>query len=452
MSLLGLGASGPAQALLALVLFSTAACNSGKVGSDTAGDTAVTLEPDCELMDGEPGSVAPGLGWGSSAVCTFAHAGSLGTAYDLSDKELVGLQVKGLDSSPLPSYDVRVVVDLCDPSFNDSCDYPNEYNLYSDDLSAASASGGWLADGSGKLGNLNSKPRELRDSTHVEIRDTTRAAAAPNTCGYYTSDSDAEVQACFDWSYTSRRMAPVNSTCSAGSGEFQLVPRRRVNKDNDSSSSLSLVPVQISGSGTMTSAAWINQIHIVEDQGATLRVVKLNKSYAFSSSDHLVAPLDTVALMSSTTTFANGVLTGGAPFVVEEVPNSTTNDFRVDMTWTCDTLGDTEVVSPPQGYTFSLSDLGCYGSWPQKITIRPVPYGDAQSMQVELYGMVWGDLNPKLVENDGERDFSFSRSGLQVSGALLSYDGQGASIRLDSASYLGVNLCSTGTYSINPEE
>lgn len=43
-------------------------------------------------------------------------------------------------------------------------------------------------------------------------------------------------------------------------------------------------------------------------------------------------------------------------------------------------------------------------------------------------------------------------SGLEVSGALLSHDGQGASIRLDEASCLGVNLCDTGTYSLDPEE
>jgi len=316
-------------------------------------------------------------------------------------------------------------------------------------MEPSGTTGDWTAGAAGaQVGSLNScTPNCWWNGIHVEIQDNARADA--EQCDEYIP----EVDVCLTWLYTnSGRAAPVNSTCVPGSGQFQLIPFRTINRDQDSGRAAIMFPVQKSGTGVMTGTAWINNINIVKDQGLTLRVIHANKDYRFDENDSLITPNLVSSEVASTTTFWNGVVSGGAPFVLNEAPGNTQGDFVVDMSWSCATPLPHEEFQMSQGYTTSLNELGCIGGWSQKLTMRPIPFLSPTTLRLSPYGLVNDSIDFHLDTQSGWV-FAFSKGDISIDGELLTFDSQvGATVRLDKAEWFGVPICSPGTYLLPVEQ
>jgi hypothetical protein len=145
---------------------------------------------------------------------------------------------------------------------------------------------------------------------------------------------------------------------------------------------------------------------------------------------------------------------GSTSFLLSEVHKDTIVDFIVDIDWTCGTVLTQEEVYPSQGYTFSLSDVGCVGSWPQKFTMRPLPFGAANRLSIERYGNYQGQETLFLTQGpNGEDLFSYQVGAIDIQGELISYDSTvGASIRIDVAEWDGYTVCTPGTYTLPVEQ
>ncbi len=287
----------------------------------------------------------------------------------------------------------------------------------------------------------------------VEIQDP-ETPEDPDAAHVFCDKYVPRVDVCFDYiESSSSRFTTTNSQCGAGSGRFQLIPRRLYNRDDDDSVSVILRPIQKSGSGSLTGSAWIRKISMVEDQELPVRVALVNQNFQFDDSDSLVqASLASDLLEQGENTYPMGAVSGGAPFILEEVPKSTSSVFEVDLEWECGVVMPTEEVTPSPGYTFALSDFSCSGGWPQQFTIRPTPYLSPTHLDIELYGQ-YSDRKKLVLDTSGnEYSFSYELYGLKVAGKLLSYDGSGASLQMDEISWSGVPLCNTGVYTILPEQ
>jgi hypothetical protein len=329
--------------------------------------------------------------------------------------------------------------------------YPSENNFVTSDMSATGSNGNWSASAEETdLDHINTCPDCFLMSYWAEIVDESRYD--DDSCSDYLD----ELLICADIEYDdSRRRVPSNSQCVAGSGQFQLVPRWVLNKDNDSNRSVILKPIQKSGTGVMTSAAWISNITIIEDQGKQYNVSRFNKAYSFDENDQIVNELvNTIPLLQNSTNFMPGMIPGSTSFLLSEVHKDTIVDFIVDIDWTCGTVLTQEEVYPSQGYTFSLSDVGCVGSWPQKFTMRPLPFGAANRLSIERYGSYQGQETLFLTQGpNGEDLFSYQVGAIDIQGELISYDSTvGASIRIDVAEWDGYTVCTPGTYTLPVEQ
>lgn len=406
-------------------------------------------DEDCVSVDSSQ-MVEPANGWTESSVCSFWDD-PIDLNVELGNMKVTSMKIVGTGSSQSPgSNDIRFVA--VKRKDDGSGLYPDDANYVTADVTAdPNTAGAWVAEfGSGDLGTLdNCSPNCVWKAWYVEINDQTSVAA--DTCDDYLP----EIEVCMDWEMTNgKRHAPSNSTCSAGSGRFQLLPFRQFDKDEDGNKSVVLRAVQKSGTGALTGSAWITDIDLVTDQGETIRVVKKNMDYAFDATDSLLDANNVSIALQSTNDFQEGFITGSAPFVLQEVAGDTTANFVVDMEWTCGSLQAHEDLTPSQGFSFALSDLDCVQSWPQRFTFRPKPYISPKYAQVEIYGTLNDRIRIALEPNSSSGyDFSFDRAGLKFEGSLNSYNAaNGASVTVDELSFAGVDLCTTGTYTADAED
>lgn len=243
------------------------------------------------------------------------------------------------------------------------------------------------------------------------------------------------------------RRAPEDSDCASGSGRFKLVPAIYQNRDQDSGSTVQLLPFQVSGTGVMTGQAWVTQIDKVSaPTGKTIRVLKTDAAYGFDSSDALANASTVSIAITSQHAISSGVVSGNPPFVLEEIADADFSAASVDMTWSCGSGAAS--VSPSQGYSFSLEDIGCDGAL-QRMTIR-VPTSPNR-LEIEQYGNPnWSYVTPTTTVQDGKA-FSVGLGDFNMDGVVLSAGGSNAQVRLDNIQFGGVDICTTGTYTFGLE-
>ena len=441
------------RACLVLFLSVSAGCSDYSIGelkeeqTDTGLDAPTIVEREVCVTLETCGQISdPGLGWTNETVCSASGGGIWG---DVGYRTLVAFEVTGSAARVPPDY-VRVVAQDCTSGV---AEYPAEENYRSaNDISASTTASGWEVN-STLLGNLNScYPNCDWCEAVLEIQDDD--AVANDDCGSYEPSSSYDpIELCLIFQEASgARSAPVDSTCVAGSGRFQLIPRRLIDRDDDSSSSVILSPVQVSGSGALTGHAWITDLDIVEDQDQDLRVIKPNAQFRFDSADTLVDQAVVSLPLQATNDFTSGAVSGGAPFVAVEILDTTTADFVVDLQWTCGTLPPSAERVPYQGYTVSPEDLGCTCSWVQELTVRPFPHAVPKYLDIERYGHVEDRVRVRLEAVPAGHDFDHRIGTLRLRGTLTSYDSNSATIDLDEASVDGVNICTTGTYTLPAED
>lgn len=375
-------------------------------------------------------------------VCGFRHAS--GTILYNADVTLTSVTLGGSSGSADPTpFTVGMAFDPLDGSGS----YPADA-LVSDPLSAAGSASYWVAGaGPDHVGTLNTCTEECTFTPIVEINDTARAAAG--TCAEY-----ANVEWCPDFIETdARRRIPLSSTCEAGSGTFSLVPMKTYNKDGDSSITAIFRPVMTTGSGRLTAAAWITQARAVQAEGQSIAVIKANRDYHIGSTDMLDNPsLVSRAVPSTVTSFPLSSVAGNAPFIVQEAPRTMPLDLQVALTWTCGSYQSNEERNTDPGFTFRLSDVGCSVAWPQVFTMRVYPALAPTRVEFSLYGSMTDVHTAPITMVGNERRFRLQEGDLSLAGALLSWGGSGAVVRMDSVTWAGASLCTGGTYTLPAEE
>jgi hypothetical protein len=177
----------------------------------------------------------------------------------------------------------------------------------------------------------------------------------------------------------------------------------------------------------------------------------VGQPYKLLSNDLLYAD-STISVEASSggTTIGSGMVSGGAPFVVTEVPGTSPVDLRVDLEWTCGTVPPGAIVTPPRGYVFKMSDHDCVESWPQKVVLRPRPSpgGPPTHIDVSLYGAVYDSVAVPLTNVGGSLTFSFQAYDLNITGTLLSFDNVDAEIQVTDFSWGGEDICEPGLYTL----
>lgn len=310
--------------------------------------------------------------------------------------------------------------------------------------------GDWEAWASGpdlNLGDINSCDEDWIPV--VSIDDPARVQA--DTCDAYE-----DLSVCYLIKPTNAFRRPADdSTCAAGSGSFQLHPIRFYDNDEDGDYSMFFQAVQVAGTGALTDAAWIREVTATETQGATLRVIRVNKGHRFLPSDLLANYQDvSIPISPNGTAIASGVVSGAAPFVAEEVDGSEDGEFTVDMQWECGTVGEYEWKTPPLGYAVTSDDLDdCTFDFPQKFVIRPrFVSGEPVALKVSLYGqlnaLIWVPVEQS--GNDWVWDYTFL--DFHAGGTLDSWDSSDMVLTIDDLSWDTVDLCDAGTYTLLASE
>lgn len=432
-------------------LFLMSGCSEYKLGelddkpdddTGTVLDTVPTEE--CNVLPTSARISSPGLGWENDAVCapysTGTPVGVVGV------RTLTSILIEGTETSPTPPEYVRVVAQVRDGSGD--FDYPDEDNLRSDnDVEATEVGSDWEVD-SAALSTLNSCSFDCDwEEVVVEIQDDEREQS------YECEDYVPEVLLCLNWTEVSAmRSEPVEASCAAGSGMFQLVPRRLINKDGDSSFSLILTPIQLTGTGRLTGAAWITELNFVEDQGQAFRILKPNATFGFDSSDLLVNKQLVSYALYDENDWSQGVVSGGAPIVAEEIADTVDADFRAAITWSCGTVPVQGQRHPTRGYVLDPVALECSGSWKQKFTVRPIPYDAPSYLHLERYGHVEDREVLRLGQGENGYPFQIRRGDVIVRGRLASYNENGATLVLSKFSVASTEVCEPGTYNLPIEQ
>lgn len=407
-------------------------------------DAPVRKETECSSYDTVGQISSPGLGWTDTKACVLSNGVQIGT---VGSRTLTSVSVAGVNNSPVPGGDVRLIGQTDDGSPQ----YPDANNLRTANGESATANTGigWDFDTS-FLGNMNScYPTCDWVEVVLEIQDQTRADSA--TCSDYIPTVPS-VEVCMEWEYaTAARSAPINSQCEAGSGTFRLIPRKFIDNDGDDNWSAIMIPVQTSGTGKLTGHAWITSATINEDQGQTLRILKPVPGFRFASNDQLVTPNAVSLPLNATNTWIPGVISGNAPVVGIEMPKATTAEFEVDLAWECGTLAIPQERTPPQGYIVDPDAIGCIGDMPQQFTIRPVPALAPTKLIVERYGYSDERHAVDLSSSNGSYTFNHKRGEFHFKGSLSSLTANGATLDLTKAEVDGTTLCTSGTYNLLPE-
>ena len=287
--------------------------------------------------------------------------------------------------------------------------------------------------------------------------------ASIDNCGIYDSSSDPadhdDLELCIAWDHTSEEpKPPPESRCTAGRGTFQLIPLRWQDWNGDGSRLVQWKPVMETGRGAMTSAANITKVKLHDDNGAPMRVIYKDQDYWFSEEDALEGVNNrTSALLTSgvNKNFTRSQLPGSPIFISEDYPAQGKYDMEVDMTWSCSSttsVASTPVPSEPQGYSFSLGDLGCPIS--QKLTVRPI-IGSYSYVTLELYGTTLHSTSVPLKMNDDIYYFDVNRRGFKVQGYFdkpSANPDDGLDVTFTEISYRGIEQCDLGSYNMEKEQ
>lgn len=249
------------------------------------------------------------------------------------------------------------------------------------------------------------------------------------------------------------RTFPASSSCRPGSGRFSLLPLGPVHDGHREASAI-LMPVQVSGTGSMTGEAWITRVGVVDNHGALLSVAESPRLVSTDGSSRMLRPV-TLALPPApeTLSLAPGLVGGDTRFIVEGSTRTSLMSYEVDLEWTCEAAPGVGSVPRPAGFSISLAELGCVGDWPQRLTLRPSGRDGLGALQVEPYGMNSPGVHVKLWDlAPRQRSFAIQERGLSVSGRLLfSDEGLGPLLALDEANISGIPVCDPGLYELLPE-
>ncbi len=433
------------QALLTVLLSACSGINVIPVATDE--DLKGPPEPLGEHVErcyklplaGAPTS-PPGLGWGEARVCNATGGmlhGSVGV------RTLTSFEIYGTGRSPTPPNHVRLVA----PRGGSSFAYPSAQNYRSENTIRPIVSDGDWSIASSLIGNLNTCFPDCEwERLVVETQDEARAE--DDDCADYVPT----LEVCLHYTERSaNRSAPMKSSCVPGHGSFTLVPRRILNKDGDSDFSVILSPMQILGTGRLTGAAWITSIDLVMDGEQTLRVLKPNVLFQFDSRDQLVDKTLNSIVLSETNHWPEGVISGGAPIVGEELPGETQAGFFADLAWTCGTVSLEEERHPSQGYIVDSEALGCFNPIKQLFTVRPVPSLAPTKLIWERYGHVEDRETTPLTSELVGHFFDVRLGDFRLRGHLSTYDAKGATLVIDEASSHGVAFCAPGRYFLPAE-
>ena len=146
--------------------------------------------------------------------------------------------------------------------------------------------------------------------------------------------------------------------------------------------------------------------------------------------------------------FCDETVSGTSPFIVEEFPNSATEHYQVNMTWSCTTLPAERILPRPVGYSISLDDMGCFGSPAQEIIFRIVNRGGVEWLKVEIYGMPRVNFAVPLYSSPNGKMFNYQQKGVIVRGTIQSHSLTQAVITFDELELNNVSFCSAETYLI----
>lgn len=253
------------------------------------------------------------------------------------------------------------------------------------------------------------------------------------------------VQIDLDHSFVARRTRREQSEQYTGWGRFALMPLSVQDMDDDGLVSGVLLPVRLSGTGSMTTESWVTSITRVDTGGPALRVVRQNVSFRLDLEDALQSPEGTSVALAVGNQFAPGLVQGYPYFVVENVEVEDLMALEVDLAWSVGSGAPTTPAAP--GWVATTADLGCIGD--QALTIRHD--ADAGRVSLELYGnpLALRTAEAELGEG-GAVEFVFDEYGLEFAGSLTP-GAQSATLQLETALAGGVEWCEPGTYTLQPE-
>lgn len=293
----------------------------------------------------------------------------------------------------------------------------------------------------------------------LEIADELRAAedgacadyVAPGTSIYLCLEGRSPLEV---WPRRPEpQRTPPDPLCEPGGGEVAFVPVSSVNLDGDEEATTLYRPVQVSGTGKLTSAARIRHVQLRErlpGQFSATRGFRARTGVGFD--DRLIRERgQVVALGGPRQSFVDADVEASTWFVLEEAPMGSALLVRARMEWECPVAsGGARVDLPrrmePVQYAVSLADLGCLGGWVQQLVARPGTWGSADYVDLQLRG--FDDLSVRLPLHGpaGAQRFSGSQRGLSVAGTWLSASPeQGAWVRIDHIRYGAIDLCPAGT-------
>ena len=239
-----------------------------------------------------------------------------------------------------------------------------------------------------------------------------------------------------------RRRVDEATTCAPGSGRFRFLPAKSWDRDEDGLIGAELVPVRMSGTGELTSAAWITSVKVVEGAHLAPRIIKVDEDFAPDAADRLVDAEAVSIRASAAGRVAEGVLSGYAPFVVEGVDRADLGELVVDLGWTCGE-GGAPAADRGDGTVLDLAAAGC--GVDQRLVLRPA----ADHLRVELYGDPNHVMKVPATRIGGALVFDHERDRLSLAGALSPTSPTGGAVlRLDRATWLGLPLCEEGRHAL----
>jgi hypothetical protein len=301
----------------------------------------------------------------------------------------------------------------------------------------------WIAYGDAVIAEgLNAcNPDCAWEDIYLEIRDPTMALL--DDCEAYLQDT---------WVCFEREPADLagestaDAACAAGSGRFVLVPSHRSDYDGDGLATRVLAPVMISGQGTLTGAAWIEQISVVVPPATgSLRVVHGQVGGLRIGADDRVAnrASEVTTLTSGATTFGETV-SGTSPFVQERYVPLSGPFPTVDLEWTCGTLPEDRVLPAPTGFVLALDDLECSASATQKLILRIGMQSGEPAASVELYGAPRSRIRVPAEAVQGGVKVTYQRQGVDVEAIVRPSGPQGPTLDVQYVRYQGVDVCEAG--------
>jgi hypothetical protein len=307
---------------------------------------------------------------------------------------------------------------------------------------AGYGNGTWTADSPGEINDINNVAPDEEWRSIVEISDS----GAPEVCPDYE-----DIDVCYDLVFTTAmRRPPADSDCTAGSGVFALFPVAFQDGDHDDDVSVVFQAVQVSGTGVLTDAAWIRDITALETHGATLRVAKVNQPFRFEAYDDTLVNASTVSysVSSEGSSFGSGLISGAAPFMVEEVDGSEDSDFAVEMEWECGSVS--QWAGAQRGYVLNSESFdNCTWDIPQAFVLRPrLVEGEPVMMRIMPYGQLNTWVITPVVEVGNTFQWEYSFLDFHVAGTIDDVGEEQMDITLDDLSFDGTDLCDPGTYSL----